>query len=234
MIDASVTKLCTGCGTVGAAGDFYVRASGTLYSRCRRCVREANASLKRERLAARRAALEPWQVAHLERVRREKEARLRTRARGIRSTEPEPSRAAPVPAHRPAQKIGPTEKAGVVARIQRLTAAMQEANREEQDALEEMIQDLWPFSGDKTCSACACVVSPSKMRPPSRLNGLDGQCNACADAQSEARSLLIFGPWPGPRLLRMRDGTAIPLIEFVRRHRARESALPPQQRRWSD
>ena len=85
------------------------------------------------------------------------------------------------------------------------------------------LHSLWSQSGDKECVSCKAIVPPSAMLPPISSNFYPGKCRSCARAEYYEHSFRVYGRLSeGPRLIPMRDGSAIPVAELARRCRERE------------
>jgi hypothetical protein len=241
-------KLCSGCHKTLPLDAFEVLPSGGLRGTCRDCRAALKAASKRRAREARKAA--PEYQAELESKAREREERkAATEASNARAREErEAEREAEAAAARAAAEVrrrkrrdrqrgirqrplSPERRREVEARASHLVSLLMGTNPHERikseqgwDSATAELQRLWAQTGDKKCVSCKATVPPSAMLPPGPGNSYPGKCQKCAHAESIAHHVRMFGRLPdGPRLMPMRDGTAITVAELARRHREREA-----------
>lgn len=200
------TKHCPACNQHLPLDAFSLNQHGNPRRQCRPC-RSAIESARYATKANRPA----WKVDHIERQKREREARRA--AREYRRRE-------------------------MLARIDELAPLVSGASEggpindeEGREAVMSELQKLWLQSGDKQCAACGELVSPASMLPPGPANFYPDHCRPCARQAHEQHSLAVFGTLPEPRRLPLRDGTTITLAELASRHREREAERRALRRR---
>lgn len=132
----------------------------------------------------------------------------------------------------PRGSISPERRREVAERILHLTELLMGSSPRQRisdqqtwEATASELHRLWLQLGDKQCVSCKATVPPSRILPPGPANFYPGKCRPCAEAEWRENSRRVTGREPaGPRLIPMKDGTAITIAELARRHRERSRA----------
>jgi hypothetical protein len=210
------TKQCSACGESLPLDSFSPAHRDRATARCKPCSaavtrKRYHGDLEKARSRTRNRPVDPErQRKAAERQRKAAEDRERKAAERQRKVTERERKAAERIAHLAALL------SGAVVSGQRISSAGG------WDMADAELRKLWARSGDKQCVSCNAVVPPSAMLPPGPANFYPGHCRSCATAACNANTLRVTGkPPPGPRLIPMKDGTAITIAEFACRVRER-------------
>jgi hypothetical protein len=248
---ASAHKHCRDCDQTKPVSAFELLPSGGLRGICRDCRTAQKVAQKHRARAAKRES--PEHQAELERKQREREQQQAEReAAKVREAEQLQAakeaewaalRAAEETRRRKRQErkrgvrkrpLSAEQQREIAERIPQLVSLLMGSHPRERlsdqkswEATATELSKLWLQSGGKQCVACKAVVPPTKLLPPGPANFYPGHCRSCATAACNANTLRVTGkPPPGPRLIPMKDGTAITVAEFA--CRVRERSLGPR------
>lgn len=230
---------CKDCSQTKPRSMFHTTPRGKPYARCRPC----RAQRSKAQYAAAQEALSPEikaaKAARADRMRREAEAKQAAKDYAARQKVEAAQKGLEIQHKRrmwaanrkrglrgdgSSKVLDPKEVANNRLRADYLALLLADghpteriANDRSWEAAISELRRIWPLAGNRDCNSCGENVAAHKMRPPIPGSGRQGMCIRCSNAACDAERLAIFGPYQGPQLMPMRDGTSITLAEFASR-----------------